>query len=214
MNVAMNFTTKFPRLPPFVYIPPSTTTSSTTERIKIITMANDIQGITDRRIPIKTTQINGIPTRPARPSFPTTTTPTPTTPIVRRTTISKYFLNDMLTVPNEDQDFIVITETPTTIPKEYPRDDQSNRILLSDKVAPVHEKPAPSNKTTVIAVLTVCFIIIGILMLVFLAKRFKSKNWMRVRRIRSGNGDSQSDVRFLTGDEILDFTMARPVSDY
>lgn len=35
----------------------------------------------------------------------------------------------------------------------------------------------------------------------------------RNRRINSGQGDSQSDVRFLTADEVLDFTLDRDYDD-
>lgn len=47
-----------------------------------------------------------------------------------------------------------------------------------------------------IAILTTVIVVI-------LVRRFRSRH----RRMASCNGDSQSDVRFLTGDEVLDFSL-------
>ncbi|GJQ78071.1 putative somatomedin B [Trypoxylus dichotomus] len=155
-----------------------------------------------------------LPPPPPQPLPPVSTTQDAIVEEPNKTTTHHYYKNDMLTVPieiaTEDDSNVIgpIKEEPI-IPKDYP----SGHPILSDKVAPVHEKPAPSNKITVIAVLTVCFIVIGILSLIFLIKRY-TRSWMSVKRMRSGNGDSQSDVRFLTHDEILDFRIAQPASDY
>lgn len=165
--------------------------------------------------------------RPSPPTSSTTPAPRPTitstserttVPPTRRTipltTVSKYFLDDMLTIPEEvttKRNTVFIVEVIPT--KEYSV-DESEQPVLSDKVFPVHAKPTPTNSATVIAVLAVSCIVISILVLVFLAKRVSCKGWTSIRRMRSGNGDSQSDVRFLTSDEILDFTLARPSEDY
>lgn len=156
---------------------------------------------------------------------PETSSPKPTLttiaslPIVPTKTTTLYFVNDMLTLPIATTTIekleSIATEAPIVVQKEYPSDtDGANHPVLSDKTAPIQEKPAPSNKGTVIAILTLCLIVVGVLGLIFLAKRYTSRNWMSVRRMRSGNGDSQSDVRFLTNDEILDFRLQLPQSEY
>ncbi|EFA05741.1 MAM and LDL-receptor class A domain-containing protein 1 [Tribolium castaneum] len=89
---------------------------------------------------------------------------------------------------------------------DYADSDKSydhQKIVIGDKVV------TSDAKSIVFGVGVVFGVLFGVVGMAFVARRYQLCHWRRLKQ--TSNGDSQSDVRFLTGDEVIDFSLA---SDY
>jgi hypothetical protein len=120
-------------------------------------------------------------------------------------------------VKPDDRDYDEVTviedvdvETPPPVKETEPINDYENDKFSSHQNIVVGPKTEESKtKTIVFAVGVVFGVLFSVVGTAFVAKRYQLCRCNRLSQ--SSNGDSQSDVRFLTGDEVLDFSLA---SDY
>lgn len=119
----------------------------------------------------------------------------------------------MATNTIREDDAIVFVTTPKIKTTFYKTDvEKELKMHLQDpegvKQKIIIKKEEKSSKMIMIAGGAVC-VFVAVLFLVLVIKRRALASCVRMRKMRnSANGDSQSDVRFLTGDEVLNFTLA------
>lgn len=117
------------------------------------------------------------------------------------------------TVGDRDDDAIVFVTTPKIWATFYEIDvekklDRHFQDLEGVKEKIMIKKGEKSSKLIMIVGGVVC-VLVAVVFLVLVIKRRALASCVRMRKMRnSANGDSQSDVRFLTGDEVLNFTLA------
>ncbi|XP_018336528.1 zonadhesin [Agrilus planipennis] len=166
------------------------------------------------------------PTQPIIQKLPKTAktkvkvTKTPsTTAAILKTTSSKPTLstqqtktNDIVTLPTKKAVTFTLKED------EKQSDDENNKesdeVFSGEntklaKIINENSKPA-ETKFTMPLILSITIIIL-IVCIVLLIRRYSVTGCRKMNRFKS-SGDSQSDVRFLTSDEQLDFTLASPDS--
>ncbi|XP_060534300.1 uncharacterized protein LOC132706781 [Cylas formicarius] len=147
--------------------------------------------------------------------------------------------NDVIDLPppstNDDDDngnvAVVATATTPLADDEdnsaFDRDEYVEELAKEFEVPrvraldPIHNKEfaqrqdEPSDVKTILAVVTSCcgVAVLIIVAVSVLARRKCVKCYRKRIAASSGNGDSQSDVRFLTADEVLDFSLERDYDD-
>ena len=120
----------------------------------------------------------------------------------------------MLTVMSGDTDDKLSVVNETTRTTQMAQKEWGGAHLnavdgakVSEKAATVKEKPQGDAKS-VIVIVSVCLVLLGLLCgTIVMVRRFR-----RARLHGGHHGDSQSDVRFLTNEEILNFSLATPDS--
>lgn len=117
------------------------------------------------------------------------------------------------TIGDRDDDAIVFVTTPKTMTTFYKTDVEKELKRHFQEPEGVKQKiiinkEEKSSKLIMIAGGAVC-VSVAVVFLLLVIKRRALASCIRMRKMRnSANGDSQSDVRFLTGDEVLNFTLA------
>ena len=108
--------------------------------------------------------------------------------------------------------FTITTEAePPGVPvkeTEIVNDYENDKIFdhrKNDVGSNMHES---NTKTIVFAVGVVFGVLFALVGMAFVARRYQLCQCHKMRLNQSSNGDSQSDVRFLTSDEVLDFSLA------
>ncbi|RZB40022.1 uncharacterized protein BDFB_009419 [Asbolus verrucosus] len=124
-------------------------------------------------------------------------------------------LPETTTAKKEDSKIVYVrpddvADVPTEAPvKEIePIGDGDGDKSFNQKIV-VEAKTGESNRKTVIFAVGVVFgVLFGVVVMAFVARRYRLVRCGNLRRMnQSSNGDSQSDVRFLTGDEVLDLNL-------
>ncbi|XP_018561994.1 uncharacterized protein LOC108904074 isoform X2 [Anoplophora glabripennis] len=124
--------------------------------------------------------------------------------------------NDVLDVPlqtNSDEELLLTSPFPDKTVKVSwpPRDPQDpldspflGNFSEKDKFLSMRPPASTAGYNVVLVVISVVGLtILTTVIAVILVRRFRNRH----RRMASCNGDSQSDVRFLTSDEVLDFSL-------
>ncbi|KAF2882874.1 hypothetical protein ILUMI_23386 [Ignelater luminosus] len=132
-------------------------------------------------------------------------------------------IDEILTLPEVNEDDVDITYFPSvyttakqqvsnSLPiKQSPNDIKvlSSNSKSMQKI--IKNKPATNTKLIIILVVaSVSFILFTILSGIFVVRRYRRFGCRNRRKMYGSSSDSQSDVRFLTSDEILDFNLAYP----
>jgi hypothetical protein len=183
----------------------------------VVGSSTDVEETTE----LSTTTIQ-IPTTRRIITTARTTTSTPLTTFIRvilmtTTTPAHKEESKIVYVKPDDRDYDEVTviedvdvETPPPVKETEPINDYENDKFSSHQNIVVGPKTEESKtKTIVFAVGVVFGVLFSVVGTAFVAKRYQLCRCNRLSQ--SSNGDSQSDVRFLTGDEVLDFSLA---SDY
>lgn len=117
--------------------------------------------------------------------------------------------NDIMPMPTRKDidEELIVTSPPKVFQKEIWGDrlDSPNVGNFSEKDKFMSVKaPVSAGYNVVLVVISVLGIaVLTTVVAVVLVRRYKCNH----RRMLSSNGDSQSDVRFLTSDEVLDFSL-------
>ncbi|CAG9769917.1 unnamed protein product [Ceutorhynchus assimilis] len=164
------------------------------------------------------------------PKFPQSKNSSKIVFVKPKTTTPKQSYNDDIALPkkydisseedsndiNESlQDKEESVEKISNVEKDYPIkiiNNSENVGEIKTEFSQIDEDHPSNLKLTFVVIASICGVaLFGILTGVALVKlRFVQ---CRNQRIRSGQGDSQSDVRFLTADEILDFSLDKDYVD-
>lgn len=131
-----------------------------------------------------------------------TTTTTSTTTTSTTTTVTS-------TQPTTEKTTVVRETFPPIKESEIITDYNSDKTFNHQKIV-ISDKIIETNTKSIIFGVGVVFgILFGVVGMAFVARRYQLCHCRRLKQ--TSNGDSQSDVRFLTSDEVIDFSLA---SDY
>ncbi|KAJ8956396.1 hypothetical protein NQ318_015134 [Aromia moschata] len=217
MTSTTTTTSSTPRIP----TTPTTTSTRKTPTTTSTRKPTTSQPTTRKRImpPIPTIQVLKPPSTPkiVKKILPTMK-PTMYKPFVFPTPPRKEVeSNDVAEVPKQasNDDRLEIVTPPISavenVTKKIARKEGEDRLLSnrlgnfseSDKLS---SKQKPESKHYSVLLIVISVLGIGVLTTIIVVFLLKKGRFSR-RRMHSSNGDSQSDVRFLTGEEILDFSL-------
>lgn len=157
-------------------------------------------------------------------STTTMSTTIPTPKMVKKVTKSATtpeIIDEILTLPEVKED------DKTYFPPMYTTAKQQDSSPLPIKQSPngikvlssnsknmqkiIKDKPVTNTKLIIILVVaSISFVLFTILSGIFIVRRYRRFGCRNRRKMYGSSSDSQSDVRFLTSDEILDFNLAYP----
>lgn len=138
----------------------------------------------------------------------------PKKPFMRKPVTLKY--DDVISVPKQTTTGATEIFSPTpklmaNLDSEFEKHMHGhfvNSETLKERI--VIENDQPRSKFLITLVAGLGFVSFCIISVILIVKRHSIMHCLRMRKFRnSSNGDSQSDVRFLTSDEALDFRLAR-----
>ncbi|XP_030749061.1 uncharacterized protein LOC115877109 isoform X1 [Sitophilus oryzae] len=136
--------------------------------------------------------------------------------------------NDIGTIPIR-QNISDVNATPLPLDENIPINEKEKYVEKVAKEAVLNENQSPENldklktgfsqkqdeyshtKLIFIIIAVLCGVSSVTILIVLAVLKYRTSRYRR--RMTSGNGDSQSDVRFLTADEVLDFSLDKDYED-
>lgn len=122
-----------------------------------------------------------------------------------RTTTTKEEDYEILPPRNEDE--LLVNQTPkqNSTNEKYINNKKIKLIYIGQKIENINSGPSTAVITVSVIFSAVLVAFIGFVMY----RKYGHKNCWQLKRMKhSAHGDSQSDIRFLASNEVLDFRLA------